>query len=84
MLCGKPTVVCTLGNGVDDLNRHGVTSLLVPPRDPAALAHALDTLCADTALRQRMGATAHQWVSTHFSVQAMRDGMLAVYRQILG
>ncbi|TCS97517.1 rhamnosyl/mannosyltransferase [Tepidimonas ignava] len=84
MLCGKPTVVCTLGNGVDDLNRHGQTSLVVPPRDPAALAAALDTLCADAELRQRLGVAARQWVSTQFSVQAMRDGTLAVYKQILG
>jgi len=29
--------------------------LLVPPRDPAALAAALETLLADPAMRRRMG-----------------------------
>lgn len=84
MACGKPTVVCALGNGVEDLNQHGHTSLVVPPRDPAALALALDTLAADPGLRQAMGRHAAAWVRTRYSLQAMRDATLKVYRTILG
>ena len=38
MACGKPTVVCQLGNGVNYLNKDGETSLVVRPKDVAALA----------------------------------------------
>ncbi len=55
MLCGLP-VVATAIRGPREQVRHGVTGLLVPAGDDAALAAALTTLVQDAALRQRMGA----------------------------
>jgi glycosyltransferase involved in cell wall biosynthesis len=83
MACGKPTVVCELGNGVNHLNQHGRTSLAVPPRDVPALADAMEQLLRDDALRRRMGLAANEWVRTQFSIPAMKAGMLAVYRELL-
>lgn len=83
MAYGKPTVVCQLNNGVNYLNREGVTSLVVPPRDEAALSDTLDQLVRDDALRQRMGIAASAWVREEFGVAAMRDGTLALYRSLL-
>jgi glycosyltransferase involved in cell wall biosynthesis len=84
MACGKPTVVCELGNGVNFLNQTGRTSLAVPPRDAAALADALDQLLLDESLRRRMGAQARLWMAERFSVSAMRDAHVALYRELLG
>lgn len=83
MACGKPTVVCHLGNGVNYLNQEGRTSLTVPPRDPAALADALDRLARDSELRTHMGAAAQAWVRAEFSIEVMRDRTLALYRELL-
>lgn len=83
MSCGKPTVVCALGNGVDHLNQHGRTSLAVPPGDEAALADALDQLARDRALRLRMGQEASTWVRSEFSVDAMVRGTMQLYRSLL-
>jgi glycosyltransferase involved in cell wall biosynthesis len=83
MSCGKPTVVCQLGNGVNYLNRDGVTSLAVPPRDVDALAGAIDALAGDSALRARLGAAAARWVHDEFSIAAMKRGMLDLYRSLL-
>ena len=83
MSFGKPTIVCELGNGVNFLNRAGETSLVTPPRDEAALADAIDQLATDTALRQRMSTAARLWVRTQFSVVAMRDATLALYRSLM-
>jgi len=82
MACGKPAVVCELGNGVTYLNRAGETSLVVPPYDEHALADALDTLARDAALRSRLGAAARTWVRQNFSVSAMHEGTLALYRSL--
>jgi rhamnosyl/mannosyltransferase len=83
MSCGKPTIVCELGNGVNYLNRAGVTSLTVPPQDVDALAEALDTLARNASLRQRMGAAGARWVHEEFGVAAMKRGMIDLYRSLL-
>ncbi|MBB1598278.1 glycosyl transferase [Achromobacter sp. UMC46] len=51
---GVPVIGTDVG-GVPETMQAGVTGLLVPPRDPAALAAALETLLADSAMRRRMG-----------------------------
>jgi glycosyltransferase involved in cell wall biosynthesis len=83
MACGKPTVVCQLKNGVNYLNRQGTTSLVVPPRDVAALTDALDTLVFDEGMRHRMGSAARGWVCGEFSIDAMKRGTLALYRGLV-
>jgi glycosyltransferase involved in cell wall biosynthesis len=55
MLTGLP-VVATDIRGCREQVVRGETGLLVPPMQAAPLADALNTLCADAALRQRMGA----------------------------
>ena len=84
MLCGKPAVVCELGNGVNYLKRPLVTGLTVPPRDSRALAFALSELLSDDVARQRLGEQASAWVRTEFSMEAMRQGTVNVYDEVLG
>ena len=83
MACGKPALVCELHNGVNYLNQAGVTSVVVPPRDEAALADAIDLLSRDAALRARLGSAACAWVRANFSVHAMQTGTVALYRSLL-
>lgn len=83
MLCRRPVVCCELHNGVSAVNLDGVTGLVVPPRDPHALAAALNRLLCDARLRQRMGAAGHARAVREFSAEKMREGMLAVYRAVL-
>ncbi|WP_431837151.1 exopolysaccharide biosynthesis GT4 family glycosyltransferase EpsE [Cellulomonas sp. Y8] len=54
-----PVVVCT-GGGVGELVDDGRTGLLVPPRDPVALADAVARVAADPALATALG-TAGRW-----------------------
>src|SRR5262249_20949455 len=54
MACGVP-VVATAISGIPELIEDGVTGLLVPPDDPAALAGAIERLLGDPALRRRLG-----------------------------
>lgn len=83
MACGKPVVCCELHNGVTFVNEHGHTGLVVPPRDPMALAGALNTLLADPGLRSRMGQNGFKRAHDTFSVSAMVAGTLEVYEQVL-
>lgn len=83
MYCGKPTIVCDLGNGVNFVNQHGFTSLVVPPQDAKELATAIDLLINDASLRVRMGVEAKKWVESQFNLEAMKQGMLSLYREVL-
>ena len=48
------------------------------------LAGALNRLLDSADLRERMGQAGRQWVEAHFSIDAMVEGNLAVYRALLG
>ncbi|MBF4624754.1 glycosyltransferase [Clavibacter sp. VKM Ac-2872] len=54
MASGVPVVASAVG-GLTDSVVDGVTGILVPPRDPAAIADALGELLADPARRRRLG-----------------------------
>jgi glycosyltransferase involved in cell wall biosynthesis len=50
---------------------------VVPPRDPAALAHALDSILADPAAAARAGQRAREWVIANASYNSVRGTILA-------
>jgi glycosyltransferase involved in cell wall biosynthesis len=49
-------LLATRAGAIEEMIADGETGLLVPPRDPAAMAAALARLARDPALRQRLGA----------------------------
>jgi len=55
MAAGAP-VVCSDIHGYKGVVRRGREGLLVPPREPRALAVAIDRLLSDAGLREQMGA----------------------------
>lgn len=82
MICRKPVISCELNNGVSYVNRHGETGLVVPPRDPDALAQALNRLLDNDALRKNMGEAGHVRAKDEFTLDRMWRETLAVYRQV--
>ena len=54
MACGKPVVGTSTG-GIPEVVEDGVTGLLVEPRDPESLAHAITALLKDEALASADG-----------------------------
>jgi rhamnosyl/mannosyltransferase len=80
MAAGKPVVCCELGNGVNWVNRDGVTGLAVAPADPHALAQALRRLKDDVDLRTRLGAQGRERALREFTLEAMARSTLQVYR----
>lgn len=83
MACAKPVVTTELGTGTSFVCQHGVTGLVVPPRDAAALREAISALLADPSLARRMGEAGKQRVERHFSAAAMTRSFLELYRRLL-
>lgn len=61
-----PVVASRIGE-IPEVVADGVTGLLVPPSDPAALAAAIDRLAADPAAARRMGAAARERMTERHS-----------------
>jgi phosphatidylinositol alpha-mannosyltransferase len=71
-------VVATAIPGYSEVVRHEVEGLLVPPRDPAALALALLRLLRDDAFRARLEANARARAE-EFAWERVADRVLEVY-----
>ena len=83
MAYGRPVVACAVG-GLDEAVEDGVTGILVPPRDPAALRSAIERLLNDPELRRRRGAAGRDMAREEFSWDAATSSTIAAYREALG
>ncbi|HET6547252.1 MAG TPA: glycosyltransferase family 4 protein [Solirubrobacter sp.] len=81
MAAGVPVVATAVG-GVPELAPPG-TAQLVPPRDPDALADAIERLLADPEARRRQVAAARSHVEREHSAATMAQRTLAVYETVL-
>lgn len=61
--------VATRVSGTPELIEHEVNGLLVPPRDPAALAGALERAIVDPSLRGRLAGAGRRVVTSRFSFE---------------
>jgi len=80
---GKAVVATNVG-GNPEVVEDGVTGLLVPPRDPAALADAVRALAASPERRERMGRAARARVRRNFSLEAMVRQYMDVFASVAG
>jgi glycosyltransferase involved in cell wall biosynthesis len=79
MARGLPAIATAVGGNVEAIS-HEVTGLLVPPRDPEALAEALFRLYEDPLLRQRLGVSARARAVSEFSIDDCVGRYLNLYR----
>lgn len=76
-------IVATDIRGCRQVVDHGVTGVLVPARDPAALASAVASLARDPAALARMGAAGAAKAATEFDQQGVIDVTLRTYQRLL-
>jgi hypothetical protein len=79
MACGRPVVATDVG-GVAEAVAH--TGVLVPPRDPAAVAAATLGLLADPARRRELGRQARDRVLDHFTLETCIGNYRGLYRDV--
>jgi glycosyltransferase involved in cell wall biosynthesis len=79
---GVPSIVA-LTHRVDDVVADEHTGLIVPPRDPVALAAAIARLAADPALRARLGAAARAKVAAQSDPQIVARRVVEIYREVV-
>ena len=78
-MAAKLPVVASAVGGVPELVVNGETGLLVPARDPEALAGALEQLLADDHARARMGLAGLRRAEAVFSLDRFRQAHVHLY-----
>jgi glycosyltransferase involved in cell wall biosynthesis len=76
---GVPAIGCAGESGPDEIAELGGGMLLVPPRDPAALAQAITTAIADKSLPEK----AHTTATEHFTWERCGAETVAAYEAAL-
>lgn len=82
MAAGKPVVATSVG-GTPEVVVDGETGLLVPPRNPEALARAIIRLLKNPELCTRMGHAGKERVLKQFSIQRMVTKTQQLYKELM-
>jgi L-malate glycosyltransferase len=82
MAMGKPVVATTAG-GIPEVVEDGVTGLLVPPKNPPALAEAMIRMIEDADLRRKFGEAGRRRAVEQFGDEAMVVKTETLYQTIL-
>ncbi len=81
MACGTPVIGADVG-GIRYSVAHQETGLLVPPKDPHALAAALAMLKRDPALAESMGAAGLERARSMFTWTGVAQALERVYARV--
>jgi glycosyltransferase involved in cell wall biosynthesis len=77
-LAGRATVATAVG-GIPEVVVEGVTGLIVPPQDPAALSAAIAQLLSDQTMSTRFGGEARRRAVELFSPQRQIAALVDLY-----
>ncbi len=81
-MAGLPVITSGVG-GIPEIVEDGVTGLIIPPRNPQALADAIRKLLSDAALRRRFGSAARKKALREFTLERMLTKTFQLYKDIL-
>jgi colanic acid/amylovoran biosynthesis glycosyltransferase len=73
------SVIATRIGGTAEGMRHGETGLLVPPRDPGALAAAIAWMIEHPEALGVMGSAGRRLVEEQFNLSRLNDQLVEVY-----
>lgn len=79
---GKPVIGTDVG-GIPEVIRHEETGLLVPARNPSALAAAISRLSVEQSMRRALGAAAAQHASKFYGLDLMCERLESIYSRYL-
>lgn len=80
--CGLP-IITTNMPGCREIVKDGINGILVPPRDPQALAQAILKLAQDKELRKNMGTAGRKMVENEFSSERVNRETIMLYQSLL-
>jgi len=82
MACGLPVIATTVG-GTPEIINHMKNGVLVPPRNPEAMAEALSKLLAEEKLGQNIGEEAKKNVENRFTWEENLRQLKEIYNEFV-
>lgn len=81
MASGKPVIATSVG-GTPEAVLHNVTGILIPPKNPAALAQAMIRLLHNPELAFQLGCSGRKRVEENFSLERMLEKLRTLYLEL--
>ena len=81
LAAGTP-VVATRTGGLPEIVKHNECGLLVPPRNPDALADSIIKMAKDESMRERMGSAGQHFVRGEFETEELCNRVEQIYRRV--
>jgi glycosyltransferase involved in cell wall biosynthesis len=82
MAAGRPVIASRVG-GMAEVVRDGENGLLIPPRDPEALAQALARLLSAPTFAKKLGERARQDVQANYSLERQIKELNEIYGELV-
>ncbi len=82
MAVGKPIVATSIGGNLEP-TQNGRAALIVPPKDPNALADALASFVNDNSLAREKARTARRVFLEEYTLSKMVNGYERIYRDLV-
>lgn len=80
----KPLVTTKIpGSGISWVNKHGVTGLTVEPKNPSALAKAINTIISNPHLAKKLGENAYKRFEQNFHINIIAEKIYSQYAALL-
>ena len=76
-------MVASAVGGIVDIVKHEKTGLLVPEKDPHALAEAITRILTDEDLYVRLAREGYDFARKNFSEDAVADKVVGIYRELI-
>jgi glycosyltransferase involved in cell wall biosynthesis len=83
MAFGVPVVATTVG-GIPEIVAHEETALLVPLRDPGAMAAAIERMISDPCAASTLARQAREKVETDYSPELRAKSLVNIYAEVYG
>ncbi len=82
MASGKVAIGC-VGQGIEEVIRHGENGWLVPPNGREELIEGLRVLLGDDSQRRQIGAAARETILQSYTLGHQAQRLMAIYRESL-
>lgn len=80
-MAARVPVVATRVGGIPEIAAEGETALLVPPREPVAMAAAIERLLRSAEERKRLAEAAYRLVESRFTPEAYHASLRQFYKR---